>query len=339
MKLAYRDIESFVKTPNPEIRVILVYGPDDGLMRERAATMAKTVVSDLSDPFNVAVLSSDILGHDPARLNDEANAMSMMGGKRLIRVEDAADSLTTLIADYLKNPNDNALIILESGNLTPRSSLRKLCEKEKTAAAVPCYVEDERDLAKFIRDFLSQNNLQAAPDAVQFLSQSIAGNRQKARAELEKLVIYKGSDSSPITLTEAQESCGDMGARGIDDLVYAAAGNNRETALAAYNQLLADGIPFMVILRSLQNHFRRLHNAKARIQDGENITAIMKSLSPPIFFKQEKSFAAQASNWRGESLLKVMERLNDLEADCKKTGFPAETLCAQAVLSISSMRG
>ena len=87
MKIAFRDIEGFVRQPSPAVRVILVYGPDQGLMRERAKSMAASVVEDLNDPFNVAVLSSDALKEDPARLSDEANAMSMMGGKRLVRVE------------------------------------------------------------------------------------------------------------------------------------------------------------------------------------------------------------------------------------------------------------
>ena len=101
MKIAFRDIEGFVRQPNPAVRVILVYGPDQGLMRERAQMMAKSVVSDLNDPFNVAVLSGEMLKGDPARLNDEANAMSMMGGKRLVRVEGAGDSVSALVKDYL----------------------------------------------------------------------------------------------------------------------------------------------------------------------------------------------------------------------------------------------
>jgi len=339
MKIPFRDIEPFVKSPNPAIRAILVYGPDSGLMRERATIMAKTIVPDLTDPFNVALLSPDILKDDPARLTDEANAISMMGGRRLIRIENADDKITTPLKTYLENPNDNAVIILEAANLTPRSSLRKLCEKEKNTAAIPCYVEDERDLAKFIRAMLHENNLQIEPDAVAWLAVNIAGNRQKTRAELEKLVIYKGEDKAPITTIEAQNCCGEAGARNLDDLIYATAGNNRKKALESYNQLMEDGVAFMVVLRSLQNHFRRLHITKSKMDEGESLEIAMKSLTPPIFFKQADSFKSQLRNWRTPSLQKVMHRLQTLEADCKKTGFTPETLCAQAVLGISSMRG
>ena len=159
MKLPFKQIESFVKAPDKAVRVILVYGPDDGLMRERAKTMALTVVKDLYDPFNVAALSADLLNGDPARLNDEAFAISMMGGDRLVRIEDASDKLTPLIKEYLATPCANALVILEAGELGPRSSLRKLCESAKNAAAVPCYVDDERDLTRLIQTTLSEAKL------------------------------------------------------------------------------------------------------------------------------------------------------------------------------------
>src|SRR5690606_35109158 len=133
---------------------VLVYGPDNGLMRERAKLIAQSAVPDLNDPFNAVTLTSDIIAEDPARLSDEANAMSMMGGKRLIRIEDATDKITTYVKQYLENPNPEALVVLEAGGLTTKSSLRILCEKAKNAAALPCYVEDERDIARLIRDTL-----------------------------------------------------------------------------------------------------------------------------------------------------------------------------------------
>ena len=42
MKLVFKQIEPFVAAPDPAARVILVYGPDQGLMKERSTRMAKT---------------------------------------------------------------------------------------------------------------------------------------------------------------------------------------------------------------------------------------------------------------------------------------------------------
>lgn len=338
MKIAFKDIESFTQNPNPAARVILIYGPDDGLMRERSTVIGKTIVEDLNDPFNVAVLSTDQLNDDPARLSDEANAMSMMGGNRLIRVEDAGDKLTQLIKDYLESPNDNALVILEGGDLGPRSSLRKLCEKEKNAAALPCYVDDERNLGQIIRRAMHDEGLQIEPDAVNWLAANISGNRQKIRSELDKLAVYKASDKSSVTLKDAQDICGQAGAQSFDDLVYATGGNNPTAAMKAFATLVDEGIAEIAVLRALQNHFRRLHLAKSIMDEGRSADEAMKNLMPPIFFKQQNAFKSQLNRWPLKKLDIILEKLSELEAQTKQTGTPVQTLCSQAVLSISMMR-
>ena len=63
MKLSFKQIESFVKSPDPKARAILVYGPDQGLMKERSRIMAKTVNPDLNDPFNVIQGIGVIMGN------------------------------------------------------------------------------------------------------------------------------------------------------------------------------------------------------------------------------------------------------------------------------------
>lgn len=342
MKLSFRDIEPFVKNPNKAARVILIYGPDNGLMKERSQTIGKTIVADLNDPFNVATLSTDILNEDPARLSDEAGAISMMGGDRLIRIENATDKLVGLIKDYLENPSDTALVILEAGELSPRSALRKLCETAKNAAALPCYVEDERDLARLIRESFQKEHIGIDSDALNWLTANISGDRAKVRSELEKIITYKGphktETKTPVSLADVQACCGQAGAVALDDLIYATAGNNTAAALKTYHQLLEEGVSFIVILRSLQNHFMRLHMIKARVENGDSADMAMKSLTPPIFFKQQNAFKTQVNRWSLGGLSKVLQKLMDLEVQCKQTGAPVETLCAQAVLGISKSR-
>ncbi|MCK5374407.1 MAG: DNA polymerase III subunit delta [Alphaproteobacteria bacterium] len=339
MKIQFRQIESFVKAPDKSARVILVYGPDNGLVRERAAIIGKTVVEDLNDPFNVAALSNEGLIEDPARLPDEASAISMMGGDRLIRIDGGSDKITMLLKAYLKNPVESALVVIQAGELSPRSSLRKLCESAKNAAALPCYVEDERNVAGFIRTKLQEENMHIEPDAISWLASNIAGDRGRVRSELEKLITYKGTeDSSPISLAQAQAACGNAKQQSFDDLVYALGAKRSAQALKAYSILTEEGTAFIAIIRSLQNHFRRLHITKSYVQSGMDIDSAMKKLSPPVFFKQALQFKGQVNNWPLDTLGIILNKLTELEVQCKKTGSPVETLCSQAILGISKMR-
>jgi len=42
MKLAAGRVEGFLRRPDPEIRAVLLYGPDAGLVRERAEALLTT---------------------------------------------------------------------------------------------------------------------------------------------------------------------------------------------------------------------------------------------------------------------------------------------------------
>ncbi len=336
MKLTWKDIEPFVKKPNLKARAILVYGPDDGLIKERSSTMGLTAVPDLNDPFNVAILSADILAEDPARLFDEANAMSLMGGTRLIRIEGGSDKLTVLFKDYLAKPSTENLVIIEAGELGPKSSLRMLFEKSEHAAAVPCYVDDEKGVANLIRQTLSAGGYSIQADATAWFAQNIAGDRARVRAEIDKMMLFMGTTSKTVTLEDVRAACGEAGDQSIDDLLYAIGNGKTEAALRAYNKLIEEGVVVVTILRSLQSHFRRLHYTKSLMKDGADVDSAMKKLQPAVFFKYADSFKSQLRKWPEGKLLSFMQRLSQVEAQTKQTGTPSETLCSQVILSLSA---
>lgn len=335
MKLTWKQIEPFVKAPDPQARVILIYGPDSGLMRERSSIIGKTIVADLNDPFNAVTLTADQIAEDPARLFDEANAISMMGGGRLIRIEDGTDKLAVTVKDYLENPSRDNLVILEAGELGPRSPLRQLCEKSKAAAALPCYIEDERGISQLTRDILKEQGFTIQSDAVTWLSAAISGDRMRARSEIEKLTLYMYGHGPQITIEDVQACCGEAGAQNLDDLVYAVGGGQTEKALKTFHKLQEEGIPAITMLRSLQNHFRKLHLVQASLGVSLPMDEALKKLQPPLFFKLEQPFKAQISRWSLSALNTVLDRLSQLEAQSKQTGTPVDTLLAQALLSLS----
>ena len=150
MKIFPKNTEDFIKSPPSEIRLILVYGSDEGLVRETSARIGKTIVSDLSNPFLVSEISGDNISQDSAQLIDEALAISMIGGRRLIRVRDATDNIVKPLEILLETDKVEAITILQSGALNPRSKLRKLIEKSPLSAAIACYPDDYLSLQSLI---------------------------------------------------------------------------------------------------------------------------------------------------------------------------------------------
>ena len=127
------DIQANLRELDPSFRAVLLYGPNEGLARERADRISKQIVDDLGDTFNVAHPPSDQVKADPPLLQDEMSAISMVGGRRLIRLERAGDSVSGAIANVLETKVGDALLVITAGDLGPRSKLRRLIEADPAA--------------------------------------------------------------------------------------------------------------------------------------------------------------------------------------------------------------
>lgn len=337
MKISPRQIASFVKTPPDGIRAVLVFGPDSGLVKEHSETLVKTVVSDLNDPFLIADIPADSLKGDPARLSDEAAAMALTGGRRVVRIRDAEESLAKLFKEFLDNPPGDALIVVSAGDLSARSKLRQAFEGSKAAgAAIPCYTDDTTALDGLVRGVMRDHNIRIDEDAVGYLTSHLGADRGLSRAELEKVALYAG-EGGALTLDDVLESIGDSSAYSLDTLIYAVAEGDTRIVDETLTKLWADGTNPVAILRSMNNHILRLQQVHAARADGKPMDAAIKSLRPPVFWKLETRFKAQVNLWSKAQLATAIGLVLSAESDCKRTGIPDRTVCGRTLQQIAAM--
>ncbi|HYD30666.1 MAG TPA: DNA polymerase III subunit delta [Azospirillaceae bacterium] len=335
MKLQGARIDAFLRKPDPQVRAVLLYGPDTGLVRERAGAMGRTVVMDLSDPFRVVTLPSSSVAADPAQLFDEAAAISMVGGRRLIRIRDAEERLNSAFTAFFKNPPPgDSLIIVEAGELDARSKLRAAFEHADHGVAIPCYVEESEALERVIGGIIESKGYTVDREAQEYLAAHLVGDRMVVRGELEKLTLYMG-ETKRITLDDVHACIGDSASLSLDDAVWAAADGDFPALDRALAKLYGEGVGPVGILRAAQRHMQRLHLVRAQVDRGTSAEIVVKGLKPPVFFKLERKFLGQVRIWSLPALAQSMERLTNAEADCKKTGLPDETLCARALFQIA----
>ena len=193
MKIAPRQAAKFVQDPPADTRAILLYGPDQGMVREWGDALVIGCVGDRHDPFRVVDFNADELKTDPTRILDEAAAFSMTGGRRALCVKNAGDEVTAMCEDALAAATTAALIIIQAGDLRPRSRLRRLFEANAHAAAIACYADDDASVAHLIREMLSADKIEIEPDALAFLAARLGSDRQLVRAETAKLALYSGA--------------------------------------------------------------------------------------------------------------------------------------------------
>jgi len=336
VKVSAGRADSFVKSPPPDLRVALVYGPDEGLVRERSIKLGVSVVADLSDPFLVCELTGAEIAADPARLADEVSAISMMGGRRLIRIREAGDNIASILESVIQNTPGDALTVLQAGQLSPRSALRKLAEKSDDAAAIACYADDAGSLDGVIRETLAENDVRITSEAAGWLVGRLGSDRGVSRSEIEKLALFSGPGSE-VDLETAMASVGDSAADSMDDLIYSAGDGDSNGVDLFLMRSFQAGASSVGILRALTNHLMKLESAGVRIAQGEEAARVLKSLRPPVFYKLERRFQGQLKIWRGNALARGLQLTLEAELQCKRTGIPEELVCGRALLQIASL--
>jgi DNA polymerase-3 subunit delta len=250
--------------------------------------------------------------------------MSLVGGRRVIRLREAGDGAVGAVENALAAPGD-ALLVAEAGELPGRSALRKLFESRAEAAAIGCYADSPRDLAEVIRATLEAHRVGIAREALDYLVDRLGGDRLVTRSELEKLALYAG-DGGRVDLAAAMISVGDSADLSLDDIVFAAAEGDAAALERALFRGLAQGENPIRILRAAQRHFQMLHLANGR---PEAVRA------PPLPSLRER-LGAQARRWPARRAAAALDALTRAELAAKRTGAPQETICRDALLALAS---
>lgn len=336
MKISSNQISEFLKSPSAEFQFILCYGPDDGLVRERADLIAGTVANDLSDPFLVSNLAESELLEDRARLGDEIAALTLTGGRRVVRIRNATDAVSPILKTQIETNAGDALIVVRAGNLGPRSVLRKLFETYRNSAAVACYVDDDRMLARVISHTFSERGISVTPGALEYLQNNLGSDRGVTRSELTKLAIYAGK-SNKITIDDAMACVGDNTNLHLESLAFAVGDGNQTTLCSGYIRCLNEGITPVTVLRTVQKHLTRLQLVITCSLRTGKILESMQALKPPVFFKFRAQFQRQVRNWSTQHIELALGLLLDAEIEAKQSARPEADLCGHALTQIAQL--
>jgi DNA polymerase-3 subunit delta len=331
-----RDADRFVARPPAQLLAALLYGPDQGLVRERARILAQTVVADLSDPFRVAELEEGTIESDPARIFDEAASLSMTGGRRVVRVRGAGNALASLFERFLAEPVGDALIVVEGGDLAKSASLRRVFEEADKAAAIGCYLDSAEDLETLVRGQLKAAGLSIESDALDYAVGRLGSDRGVTRLEIEKLALYAMGEAT-VTQAHVAAVLGDESELRIDSVLDAAGEGDFVRLDRELTRLWAAGTAPVALLRQALGHFQRLLQLRAQMDEGADAVTSLKKLRPPLHFSRESSFRGQLARWTTARLAEGLNLLYEGEAMVKTTAVPAEAVSSRALFSVAAL--
>jgi DNA polymerase III subunit delta len=328
-----QDIDRFVAKPTAPI--VLVHGPDAGLVRERVDALIKVSVDDPTDPFSVAKIESEELSANPGKLADEANTVPLFGGRRavLLKISSRHNVLPSIEA-VLDNPPKDCRVIIEAGDLKKNAPIRAACEKSKSAAAIPCYTDKKQDLERLIEQEMGDAGLTIAPDARAALLELLGGDRLASRSEIRKLLAYAAGQSR-IELADVTAVVSDASEFAADGVVDAAFAGQLADLEREYTKARAEGANAGAILVRAVWQVTQFHKMRLSMDAGADAEMAMMRSGPPVHFSRKARVGATLNLWSSRRLAKAIQQLGDALLDTRKQADLGDAIAHRAFLSLA----
>src|SRR5262249_28909126 len=178
-------------------------------------------------------------------------------------------------------------------HLTPLPHRRSATlERAAAAAAIPCYVDGERDLARLIDEEMRAAGLTIAPDARAMLISLVGGDRLASRNEIRKLALY-AHGKTRIEADDILAVIADASALAYDGVVDAAFAGRKDDVETQFAKARAAGTHPDVILGSALRQAFTLHRLRMDIEAGASIDDAWSTMR--LHFSREKSIKAALS--------------------------------------------
>jgi DNA polymerase-3 subunit delta len=331
------EVDSWLAKPDPRFFLVLVYGPDRGLVSERARTFAQKTGLPLDDPFSVVRLEAGEAERDSGRLLDEARTVPMFSDRRLLWLRNAgaqkglADDVKALLAE----PPRDAIVLIEAGDLKKGAPLRTTVEAAQAAVALPCYADDGRDLEALIDRELTRAGMTMTLEARQALRRNLGGDRLASVGEIEKLALH-ALGKGEITLEDVRALSGDVSGQSFEDAVDAMLEGRVSDFDAAFTrQCQAGGPPFLALAGAMRQ-MQGLHAMRGELDaGGRGATAVVAAQKPPVFFARRKLVEKALERWSRAALERALERLQAAVLQTRRRADLSQSIARQALLGIA----
>jgi len=329
------EVESFMARLDPDKPIVLVYGPDAGLVRERAAALVRSSVDDPTDPFGLAILEGDTLAEMPERLVEEAHTVPLFGGRRAILVKAGGRNFFTAVERLVAAPPGiDCRIIIEAGDLKRGAPLRTLCERAPIVAALPCYPDSARDLVRLVDEEMRSAAMAITPNARALLASLIGGDRGASRSEIAKLTLYALGENT-IDVSDVMAVVADATIPAVDGLIDAAFAGWASDVEINFGKVQSSGVSASTIAAALVRQTVALHLLRLAAESGTSIDDLFRRTTPAIHFSRVRAVRAALEIWTSNRLARLIAQLGETSLEVRKNSKVAYPIIQRALISIA----
>ena len=300
-----REAEQFVRHPPRHVVFFLVFGTDAGLVSERARLLIKSSGIDRADPFQMVKLQGDAIAADPLLLIDEANSISMFGGSRVIMIDAGGKAFISALEQLLSTPPVECKIIIAAGGLKKDAALRKLLEREKTAAAIECYPDTAAEVEALISESTRAAGLTIDNDACHTLARMLGADRLSTRSEIDKLLLYMHGRGR-ISVEDVELAIADTSGLAVDAAINTAFAGDLVSSDETSHRVYATGGDPNYLLAMALRHAIALHRARLAKDAGSGDALRMFGL-----FGNAKMIETTLGRWKPIELERAILWINE----------------------------
>jgi DNA polymerase III subunit delta len=329
---------AFLKNSIQKHSIFLLYGSDAGLISERSLIIAQGLAAAENPPGEILRFDDTDLENEPDRLVIELGTIPMFGGRKIVRVTTGRRINALALKPLIEGPPLAGVLIIEAGNLKPDDSLRAVCEKSASAAAIACYADEGQDIETLIRDTLRPHKMTIGSDALQLLASRLGADRALSRGEIDKLALYAVGETE-ITVEHIEAVVGDASEQALDRILNAAASGQSKIALAEFSRAMASGDSAQLVILSAERHFHKLHKLRAAIDGGRSFEDVARTLRPPLHFKQRDALSAQCRMWTAARLLKAIDLIGTAAKAARLASALEDAHGERLLLNIARLAG
>lgn len=334
MKANYNQVRAALDAASPDIRLYLLFGPDEAGARDLAARLARTLGPDAE---RIDLEPTQLKAH-PGRLADEAASLSLFGGVRHLRVTGAGEESVAacsllLAAERAGNP---AVVIAPTAKAA--SALVKLAIAAPRALAFACYVPEGDEADKLATGIAREQGLRTTGSTAARIAAAAGGDRAIMTRELEKLALYL--DAAPERPRELDDAAldavgADLGETELSRAIDAAIDGAPDRAAEELARLAVAGTSPIPLLRQLVRRLMTLGELRGEIDRGASIAQVTER----VFFREKTTTARALRLWTAARIVEAIDRARGAERAVMKANNAGSVLADAAVMAVARMAG
>ena len=338
MKGKQQDIYSIINLGKSAYKAVILYGPNTFVINDLYKKLSKTLIDEDKEIFGSREFDAKEIIGDADSFYNEAQSFGLGADKKYIRINMGSSEAGGAILEFLKNDQEDVTLIVKAGILSPRSTLRKVAEKTDGVVIVPFYDDDTTSLVNFIADKTSENNFKISREASNEIITLTGLERGRVNDSINNLMLFLDSPGKgEINIDDVRLVLFDTNQNQINELCANVCLGRIEDSQKILSRLFLQGVTPPQFVAALLGHFQKIHSTGLRVLSGVPISAAIKEIKPPIFFKEVKGFQNQVENWGVKKAERALELLVETDLKTKTFSGLGHSIIGDIVLRLANV--